>query len=288
MLTLNSPEITQATTLRWRSEGKTAFVPTMGCLHEGHLRLVQLAKSLADRTIVSIFVNPMQFAPTDDLNRYPRPFEADSELLKNEGVDLLFAPSAGDLYPDGFETRVQVGPLANRLCGEFRPGHFQGVATVCLKLFEITRADVAVFGEKDFQQLAVIRQMVSDFNLPISILSHPIVRETDGLAVSSRNRYLTPGERQIAPRLFESLLAAADCAQTATVGEIVKSALGTLGPEFLIDYVSVASESDLMPQSPDTVMGSISRARLFIAARLGQTRLIDNMRLVNKMARDCS
>src|SRR5262249_13763307 len=156
--------------LRWKLESPIAFVPTMGCLHEGHVALIRRAKELAKRVVVSIFVNPMQFSPGEDFEKYPRAFEADKELLEKEGVDLLFAPTVKDLYPEGFSTKISVGEITDRLCGKFRPGHFDGVATVCLKLFEITRCDFAVFGEKDFQQLRVIQQMTADLNLPVAII----------------------------------------------------------------------------------------------------------------------
>lgn len=281
MVTLNSPEIAQATLLRWKRDGQVSFVPTMGSLHEGHLRLIRLAKSVADRVVVSIFVNPLQFGPTEDLAQYPRPFEGDRALLEKEKVDLLFAPKETDLYPKGFQTRVRVGELARHLCGASRPGHFEGVATVCLKLFEITRADIAVFGEKDFQQLRIIRQLVADLNLPVSILSHTIVREEDGLALSSRNRYLTPCERSDAARLFESLTTAKAQAtdRSVTAGRLLETMHRNLHETFDIDYKSICSESTLVPVAPHCRVGDITQPRLFVAAKIGQTRLIDNIAL---------
>ncbi|MCD6548356.1 MAG: pantoate--beta-alanine ligase, partial [Thermodesulfobacterium sp.] len=176
----------------WRREGlKIAFVPTMGFLHEAHLSLVRKAKELGDKTVVSIFVNPLQFGPKEDYKEYPRDTKRDLELLKNEGVDAVFIPEPEEMYPPDFQTYVEVTKLTTGLCGAFRPGHFKGVTTVVLKLFNIINPDIVVFGEKDYQQLQVIRQMVKDLNMDTEIVAHPTVREEDGLAMSSRNIYLS-------------------------------------------------------------------------------------------------
>lgn len=185
---------------------RIGLVPTMGFFHEGHLSLMRMARSQADKVIVSLFVNPIQFGPHEDLEAYPRDFEQDCHLADAEGVDVVFAPKAEDMYPEGFQTTVSVGDIIQHLCGASRPGHFDGVATVLTKLFHVTRADCAVFGEKDYQQLAVIRRMVKDLNMDIEIIGHPIVREDDGLAMSSRNSYLDKTERAIALCLFGSLV----------------------------------------------------------------------------------
>ncbi|MCB0418144.1 MAG: pantoate--beta-alanine ligase, partial [Bdellovibrionales bacterium] len=205
MQILHSPEEVQKTTREWG--GTVALVPTMGALHAGHLSLVEAAQSLADRVVVSIFVNPLQFGPTEDLDKYPRTLEQDASLLGELNVDLLFAPQAAEFYPQGFSTKVSVSGLTASLCGASRPGHFEGVTTVCLKLFQVSNADFAVFGEKDFQQLRVIEQMVDDLNLPVKIIRGAIVRETDGLAMSSRNRYLTAEQRRSAGRVPEAVAA---------------------------------------------------------------------------------
>lgn len=283
MLILNSPQVVQETVLRWKQEGKIAFVPTMGCLHEGHLQLVRRAKQYGQRTIVSIFVNPLQFGPKEDLANYPRPIEEDKEKLRALGVDLLFLPSVEDLYPVGFRTKVVPTVLTDHMEGSSRPGHFEGVATVCLKLFLTTQADFAVFGEKDFQQLRVIQQLTADFNMPLTILPHPTVREADGLALSSRNRYLSPGERDTASRFPASLSAAQRrglTEPTVTAGATVshlKESLSAAG--IVLDYAVVASEWDLIPADGATRLGDIERPRLFAAVKVGRTRLIDNWKL---------
>lgn len=280
MLILNSPEIAQATCLRWKTEGKIAFVPTMGCLHAGHVALIRLAKSLAERTVVSIFVNPLQFGPNEDMASYPRPYETDQALLREEGVDLLVTPSAEELYPQSFQCRVQSGMLATHLCGASRPGHFDGVLTVVLKFFSICQPDIAIFGEKDFQQLTLIQQMVNDFNLPVSVISHPTVREENGLALSSRNCYLLPDERALAPRIHQALLDAQRRASLMSVDAVSKLVREKLGTQFQIDYISVCAENDLIPQNDSQLISAIERPRLFVAARLDKARLIDNISLM--------
>jgi len=187
---------------------KISFVPTMGFLHEAHLSLVRKAKELGDKTVVSIFVNPLQFGPKEDFKEYPRDLERDLAFLEKEEVDVVFVPKTEEMYPSDFQTYVEVTKLTTGLCGAFRPGHFKGVTTVVLKLFNIINPDIAIFGEKDYQQLQVIRQMVKDLNLDIEIIAHPTVREKDGLAMSSRNIYLSSEERESASTLYKALLLA--------------------------------------------------------------------------------
>jgi len=280
MLTLTSPQVVQETVLRWKRECKVGFVPTMGCLHEGHLRLILKARQFAPKVIVSIFVNPLQFGPNEDFTRYPRPFEEDRAKLDELNVDLLFVPSIEELYPNGFDTKVHVGKLGETMEGQFRPGHFDGVATVCLKLFQIAQPDFVVFGEKDFQQLRIIQQMAADFNLPTTVVSHPTVRDGDRLAISSRNRYLSNDERLMALKLPQAL----NKAQTlvSNSGATVKGVLNTVR-EILsglsIDYVTVASTQDLNPCDETTRVEDVVDPRIFAAIRVGSTRLIDNLPL---------
>src|SRR5262245_53084787 len=188
-----------------RRAGPIGLVPTMGALHQGHARLIAQARQDCPTVVVSLFVNPTQFDRPEDLKRYPRTLDADADLCRSLGVDLLFAPSVQTMYPTALECSVEVGRLADHLCGRYRPGHFKGVATVVLKLFQIVQPDTAYFGEKDAQQLAVVRRMVSDFNIPVTIVGIPTVREPDGLALSSRNTRLNASERQLAPALYKAL-----------------------------------------------------------------------------------
>lgn len=264
----------------WRREGvAVALVPTMGNLHRGHLRLVELALERAQRVIVSIFVNPLQFGPRDDFERYPRTLEHDCNLLAQVGAQLVFAPDAREMYPDGMEgcTVVDVPALDGILEGRFRPGHFQGVATVVAKLFNIAAPDLAVFGQKDYQQLLVIEQMTRDLCLPIEIVGAPIVRDEDGLALSSRNQYLSADERRRAPALHGSLLAAR---QRILDGdrrwdEIETAAMQDLQLQgFAPDYFAIRAARDLSPTREED-----RQLVLLVAARLGTTRLIDNLRL---------
>ncbi len=281
MTTINSTKTIHETSQKWKREGhRVGLVPTMGCLHEGHLSLVRLAKKHASKVIVSIFVNPLQFGPNEDFAKYPRTLEADLEKLSRENVDLVFNPELDDLYPKGFATRISVSGLPDTLCGKSRPGHFSGVTTVCLKLFESTASDIAVFGEKDFQQLRIIQRMTEDLNLPIVIVPHPIVREADGLALSSRNRYLSDEERQWALKIPQSISAAQEmtsCHPTNTVGDIKRKVHNTLtSVPLVIDYIEIASENDLNPASDDMRIRNMERPRLFVAVKAGTTRLIDN------------
>ena len=259
----------------WRKAGETvALAPTMGALHEGHLSLVALAKSKADRSVVSIFVNPIQFGPREDFSHYPRDKAGDLATLAKAGVDLVYAPEVAEMYPQGFSTQVRVGDLTEDLCGAARPNHFDGVATVVTKLLLQCAPDLAVFGEKDYQQLLVIKRLVRDLNLPVEIVGGPIVREMDGLALSSRNAYLSPSERKTAPLLYETIAGvAADLAQGRGCDDAVVAARFKLDAAgFRVDYVAVRDPDTLKPLS-----GPVKRARVLAAAYLGKTRLIDNV-----------
>ena len=260
---------------KWRKVGESvALVPTMGALHEGHLSLVELAKSKADHVVVSIFVNPIQFGPREDFNLYPRDEAGDLVKLAKAGADLVFAPEVAEMYPQGFSTQVRVGDLTEDLCGAARPNHFDGVATVVAKLLLQCAPDLAVFGEKDYQQLLVIRRLVRDLNVPVEIVPGPIVREKDGLALSSRNAYLSPSERKTAPLLYQTISAvAADLAQGRGCDDAVVAARFKLDAAgFRVDYVAVRDPDTLKPLS-----GPVKRARVLAAAYLGKTRLIDNV-----------
>ena len=259
----------------WRKAGESiALVPTMGALHEGHLSLVTLAKSKADRVVVSIFVNPIQFGPREDLATYPRDEAGDLKKLGAAGVDLVFAPEAAEMYPENFKTRIRIGDLTEGLCGAARPNHFDGVATVVAKLLMQCGPDIAVFGEKDYQQLLVVKQLVRDLNIPVVIVAAPIVREADGLALSSRNVYLSPEQRKIAPLLHETIAAVAEdltrgrgCDDAVVAARFKLDAAG-----FRVDYVAVRDPDTLQP-----LVGPVKRARVLAAAHLGKTRLIDNV-----------
>lgn len=253
---------------------KLAFVPTMGALHDGHLDLVRRARSLADKVVVSIFVNPLQFAPTEDLDRYPRNEAGDVALLESVGCDLVYLPTPDVLYPEGFVSRIEMNGPALGLESDFRPQFFSGVATVVAKLFHQVRPDVAVFGEKDYQQLAVIRAMVRDFDMEIDIVGHPTVREADGLALSSRNAYLSPRERAVAPKLHQALQ---DVRAAALSGEDAEAAIARAKDALRqagfgqIDYIALRDAVTLGEASPDRPR------RLLAALWLGKTRLIDNI-----------
>lgn len=265
-----------------RAGGRTvALVPTMGALHEGHLTLVRAAKAKADHVIASIFVNPRQFGPREDFGAYPRQFARDFELLEAEGVALLWAPERAEVYPEGYATNVGVAGVSEGLCGADRPGHFDGVATVVLKLFNQVRPDMAFFGEKDWQQLAVIRRMARDLDLTQphvdAIHAVPIVREADGLAMSSRNAYLSPEQRAAAAALPAAMR---DAIAAISAGAPLSQALGNLHDSLLaagfasVDYAELRDGGSLAPLDQPS-----ANARLFVAARIGGTRLIDNMAL---------
>lgn len=260
----------------WRRAGETVgVVPTMGALHEGHLQLVDAAKRHCTKVIVTLFVNPTQFAPSEDFARYPRREADDAAMLTTRGVALLYAPSVAEIYPPGFVTEVRVAKLTEHLCGAFRPGHFAGVATVVAKLLQQTQPDRAFFGEKDYQQLQVIKRLTRDLDMPFVIEGVPTVRETNGLAMSSRNEYLTPAERAAAPQLYRVLRAIADAlergADVAAQRAWGVAELGKFGfaP---IDYLDVCDADDLRPLT--RIEGP---ARVLTAAYLGKTRLIDNV-----------
>lgn len=258
---------------------RVGFVPTMGALHQGHMSLLAQAREAADVTIASIFVNPLQFGPNEDLSRYPRPIEADIEKLEAAGVDALFLPSVEDMYPEGASTFVEETLVSGPLCGAMRPGHFRGVTTVVLKLFNLVQPHVAVFGQKDAQQCAVIERMVRDLNVPVTIVRGPIVREADGLALSSRNVYLSAEDRAAAPLLHKSLQAVAaahaagehDAAAQAAIGLAVLAQ----SERIKVQYWEVRDPESL---GAITTVGARG-ALLAVAAHLGTTRLIDNLLL---------
>jgi pantoate--beta-alanine ligase len=267
--------------LRTHGAGKArrrVLVPTMGALHAGHVSLIRLARKSAGEkgeVVVSIFVNPLQFEPGSDFSRYPRPEAADEKLCRNEGVDLVFRPQPKEMYFENRSTFVEETALSERLCGASRPGHFRGVCSVVWILFHLLAPDAAVFGEKDFQQLAIMRRMVRDLNFPIEILAAPTVRESDGLALSSRNQYLTPEERAQAPIIREALLAAAESDENSArklaiaVREKIESA--SLAR---IDYVEIVDIDELQPR-----LTIEQNSLLAVAVFFGKTRLIDNVRL---------
>jgi pantoate--beta-alanine ligase len=260
-----------------RKADKTiGLVPTMGALHIGHISLIEAAKKQTDYVVVSIFVNPTQFGAAEDFDKYPQPFEQDTKICREQDVDLVFAPSVNEMYPSQNITWVNVEKLTETLCGRSRPGHFKGVTAVCAKLFNIIQPDIALFGQKDAQQAVVIKRMVADLHMPLKIQVCPTVREDDGLAVSSRNKYLTPEERKDAPLLYESLQKAKQLIQAGTtdaekiITEMKKilSRSEVLQPE----YVEIVNAETLQPKSE-----IIGPALIALAARLGSARLIDNI-----------
>ncbi|MBU1069984.1 pantoate--beta-alanine ligase [Myxococcota bacterium] len=274
---ITSPEWMRRFVAARRAEGRRiAFVPTMGYLHEGHLSLVEKASELADCVIVSIFVNPMQFGPNEDLDRYPRDLDGDLQKLSGYPVQAVFCPAATDLYPAGFQTSIHVERVSAPLCGAARPGHFTGVATIVLKLFNILRPDIAVFGLKDYQQFQVIRTMVKDLDVPVEIVGCEIVRETDGLARSSRNVFLTPDQRAAAVILHRTL---EDAATWISTGRLVRASEVELflseriaaEPQARIDYVSCRDAASL--EAIDVLDSPVVLA---VAVFFGRTRLIDN------------
>lgn len=262
----------------WREAGDTiGLVPTMGALHEGHLDLVRLAKARFDRAVVSIFVNPTQFAPHEDFDRYPRTVDADAQKLAHVSADLIYAPSASEMYPAGFATRIVPAGAAEGLETDFRPHFFAGVATVCCKLFTQAAPDAAIFGEKDYQQLCVIRQLVRDLNLPLAIIGAPTKRDADGLALSSRNVYLTADERHMAPSLHTALTS---CAVSIREGVAPEAACAAAREAILsagfakVDYVAARDADTLAPVGEGSKFGAM---RVLAAAWLDKTRLIDNV-----------
>lgn len=274
---ISDPNAVQAQAREWKAAGKSiGIVPTMGYLHDGHRSLITRACAQNDHVIVSVFVNPIQFGPNEDLATYPRDLEADAAMCEAEGADIVFHPEPSDMYGEYFSTHVEVSDITSVLCGASRPGHFRGVTTVCSKLFNISKADRAYFGEKDAQQLAVIRRMVRDLNMDLEIVGCPIVREVDGLARSSRNKYLTPEQRQAAVILSQSLKegkALLDSGERSAqaVVDAITAKLKT-EPMSDIEYVSVVDSITLKD-----VEGEITAPVLVaIAVRIGTTRLIDN------------
>jgi len=273
--------ITQITALRallkpWRNNNeKIGLVTTMGNLHQGHLALVEKTQPLVDRVIVSIFVNPLQFGPNEDFAAYPRTLTSDIEKLQPYAIDAVFAPSTEEIYPHGVpQTRVDIPSIAQELCGKSRPGHFYGVSTVLSKFFNIVQPDVVIYGEKDFQQLTLVRRMVQELNFPIEVLALPTQRENDGLASSSRNQYLSAEERQIAPKLYATLT---DISAAITLGATNYADLCTKAAEqlneqgFNVDYLEIRDRETLLQPTSKT-----SALVILVAAFLGKTRLIDN------------
>ncbi len=269
----------QARSNHLRSQGKTiAFVPTMGYLHEGHLSLMRLARSMADSLVVSIFVNPTQFGPGEDLGAYPRDFEHDQSLCRKEGVDILFYPSVAEMYGSRFQTFIVLEQLPRHLCGISRPAHFRGVATIVTKLFNIVKPHTAIFGQKDYQQVRVIRQLVQDLDMDIQVNSGPIVRESDGLAMSSRNAYLSASQRPSALTLYQALVQTRSQLEKGITDAkaLIQSAAGLIlsFQDTAIDYIAICD--------PDTLedIQTIDRpAVMALAVKVGKTRLIDNMML---------
>jgi pantoate--beta-alanine ligase len=270
-------ELMQGLSEKWRRDGDIiCLVPTMGFLHQGHIELLRVGRENGDRLIMSIFVNPIQFGPQEDYKRYPRDAERDLDKARSCGVDAVFMPTVEEMYPDGFQSTVRVEEITRYLCGRSRPGHFAGVTTVVAKLFNITRPHLAIFGEKDYQQLIVIKRMVKDLSMDIEIIEVPTVREKDGLAISSRNSYLTPEERSSALSLKKGLdLAKAMVAEGEKDPAEIKDAVRELilsHPSTEIDYIAICDPEEL------TDIGIIDRPSLFaLAVRVGRARLIDNV-----------
>jgi pantoate--beta-alanine ligase len=266
----------QGLTAEWREQGlKIILVPTMGYFHQGHLSLMEYGKTAGDKQVVSLFVNPAQFGPNEDLARYPRDLERDAALAREVGVDVLYTPAPAAMYPPGYQTYVEVEFLSQGLCGASRPGHFRGVATVVLKLFNQVQPHTAVFGEKDYQQLAVIKRLVADLDLPVEVVGRPIVREPDGLAMSSRNTYLSPEERAAALCLYRSLIAARELVVSGArnrdnILEAVRQMIMST-PHTRIDYLALVDPETL--REVETIK---DEARLLLAVWVGNTRLIDN------------
>ena len=267
----------------WRrtATSPVVFVPTMGALHSGHAALIRKARKLAGAkgsVVVSVFVNPTQFGPKEDLSKYPRPFESDRALCKREGADLLFHPTPEEMYARDATLKVTESSLSTGLCGTSRPGHFDGVCTVVAMLFNMVQPDSAVFGEKDWQQLAVIRRMVRDLAIPVKVVGHPTIREEDGLAMSSRNRLLTPEARLVAPRIYQALLASSMEAEGGqrSVPRLLRGLITDISaiPGAVLDYAEIRDEETLLPL---TGLKPESKARIFVAVRFGSVRLIDNL-----------
>lgn len=275
----SAQDLSEATAAIRNSGKNIALVPTMGALHEGHLTLVRNAKKIPNAAVVvSIFVNPLQFGPGEDLDTYPRTLDADIEKLSAEGVDMVFTPTPEVMYPNGFRTTIDPGPLATELEGATRPGHFAGALTVCTKLFNLSHCTDAFFGEKDYQQLVLMQEMVEDLNLPLTLHPVPIVREENGLALSSRNRYLSADETRLAQKLSKSLFAGREAAQNGMSAEDVKGAARKYLAQFPdIDVEYVELRDARLGKLEDNNDTGVVECRLLLAARVGTTRLIDNM-----------
>lgn len=276
---IETPQAMRADSLAAKQRGETvAFVPTMGALHQGHLSLIDYAKSRHPRVVVSIFVNPLQFNQASDLDHYPRTFERDRALCAEHGADVIYFPGVSAMYPEGFQTKVLVGNMTRGLCGAHRPGHFDGVTTVVLKLFNAVLPDLAVFGEKDYQQLQVIKRMARDLDLGVEVEGRPTLREADGLALSSRNVHLSPAQRQEALCLWRGLNAARDLAQAgereAAKVQAAAEAVIAAAPGMRLEYLEIVDSTSLEP------LTRLDRpARMAVAAWAGGTRLIDNLAL---------
>ena len=265
-----------------KKAGKSiVFVPTMGCLHEGHASLLKKGRKLGDILVMSIFVNPIQFGPKEDYALYPRDLKKDLALAEVNKVDVVFNPLAEEMYPDNFQTTIEVEKLSNYLCGISRPGHFKGVATVVAKLFNIVKPDIALFGEKDYQQLLIIKKMVQDLNMDVTVVSMPIIREADGLAMSSRNNYLNKDERRAALCLYTALLKGKDMFHNGVTDAqaILQKMRNIIEAEPLaeVDYIKVCDVNTL-----DDLEGIADKALLALAVKIGRTRLIDNIILSNE------
>ena len=278
MKIITDPTELQRQCLAWRKQGLTiGLVPTMGYLHHGHTSLIDRARTECDRLVISVFVNPAQFGENEDLDSYPRDFESDRAKAQDHGADLVFAPEPGAMYEDSHATWVEVPRLGENLCGATRPIHFRGVCTVVTKLFMLTQAEVAVFGEKDWQQFAILRRMVRDLNMPVRLIGHPIVREEDGLALSSRNAYLTDEERAAAPNIRKGLLGLAEKARSgerdcaALKRHLTEEYAATL-PMGRVDYIEIVDPDEISP------LKTVARTALAaVAVRMGKARLIDNI-----------
>jgi len=264
----------QSTLDDWRAKDRTiAFVPTMGGLHDGHLALVKLAKQKADKVVVSIFVNPTQFSENEDFDQYPNTFEQDVLLLERNQVDGLFSPSVEQIYPQGLDADIDIGEIGNILCGASRPGHFQGVVQVVNRLFDIVKPNLAVFGKKDYQQLLIIKQMVAQLSLDVKIISHSIVREKDGLAMSTRNQYLSADERKVSPNLYRNLLELkGEIQKGQAINVAVKQARMQIEKNFKLDYIETLDANTLKQITDNT-----SEIAILCAIFIGSTRLIDNV-----------
>ena len=280
MQILTDPRTLQQTCLRWRADGQhTVLVPTMGYYHSGHESLMSHARSVGDKVVVSLFVNPTQFGPGEDLAAYPRDLERDAAIAEANGADVLFTPQPADMFPAGHATWVEVPSLAGTLCGITRPTHFRGVCTVVMKLFQLAMPRTAVFGQKDWQQLAIIRRMARDLNVPVDVVGRPIVREADGLAMSSRNVYLTPEERLVAPHIQRGLCLLEDMVRDGErdcerLKQAVRDYYAARIPSGILDYLELVD-----PETIETVERAGSDILAAVALRLGKARLIDNKRI---------